>query len=226
MSKFETAFRAAIAENERRILISTLLATPDLTLGELHKLSKGSLGRLFSEITISDLISGSGSSSGVSSSGGSSRVASPAPTAGRRGPGKAARGAAATGATGATGAAAAASTGAAANGGRRGVAAKAAARAAPAEAAAPALAKGRGGAGKARAGKAKSVNTRTAEGRAEYDEALFQAVKENGGPVGAGVLIAKVGGTSLQARAGLARLIEAGRITWSGKARGTKYSVL
>ena len=72
----------------------------------------------------------------------------------------------------------------------------------------------------------KAVNTRTAEGRTEYDEALFQAVKEHGGPVGAGALIAKVGGTSLQARAGLARLIEAGRITWSGKARGTKYSVL
>ncbi|MBA3549374.1 MAG: hypothetical protein H0T76_23110, partial [Nannocystis sp.] len=96
MSKFETAFKAAIAENERRILISTLLASPDLTLGELHKLSKGSLGRLFSEITISDLISGSG---GVTSS----RAASPAPTAGRRGAGKAARGAAANG--GAAGAA-------------------------------------------------------------------------------------------------------------------------
>jgi len=196
MSKFETAFKAAIAENERRILISTLLASPDLTLGELHKLSKGSLGRLFSEITISDLISGG--------AGG----ASPAPAAGRRG--KAARGA---------------SVGAVSPG-RRGAAGKAAAPAAPAaEAAAPAEAKSRGGARPAR-GKAKAVNTRTAEGRAEYDEALFQAVKDHGGPVGAGALIAKVGGTSLQARAGLARLIEAGRITWSGKARGTKYSVL
>jgi hypothetical protein len=199
MSKFETAFKAAIARKyERRILISTLLASPDLTLGELHKLSKGKPRRLFSEITISDLISGG--------AGG----ASPAPAAGRRGPGKAARGASA----------------AVVAPGRRGAASKAAAPAAPAaEAAAPAEAKGRGGASKAR-GKAKAVNTRTAEGRAEYDEALFQAVKEHGGPVGAGALIAKVGGTSLQARAGLARLIEAGRITWSGKARGTKYSVL
>ena len=197
MSKFETAFKAAIAENERRILISTLLASPDLTLGELHKLSKGSLGRLFSEITISDLISGGG--------GASSRGAAAAPAAGRRGA-KAVRGAAATGA-------------------RRG-ASKAAAPAAPAEVAAPAEAKGRGAARPARGGKAKAVNTRTAEGRTEYDEALFVAVKEHGGPVGAGALIAKVGGTSLQARAGLARLIETGRITWSGKARGTKYSVL
>jgi len=194
MSKFETAFKAAIAENERRILISTLLASPDLTLGELHKLSKGSLGRLFSEITISDLISG----------GGGAVIVGAGAAATRRG-GKA--------------------RGAAAAPGRRG-AAKAAAPAVPAEAAAPAEAKGRGGARPARGGKAKAVNTRTAEGRTEYDEALFQAVKEHGGPVGAGALISKVGGTSLQARAGLARLIEAGRITWSGKARGTKYSVL
>jgi len=77
-----------------------------------------------------------------------------------------------------------------------------------------------------RVGKAKSVNTRTAEGRTAYDEALFQAVKDSGGPAGAGSLIARAGGSSLQARAGLARLIEAGRITWSGKARGTKYSVV
>lgn len=199
MSKFETAFKAAIAENERRILISTLLASPDLTLGELHKLSKGSLGRLFSEITISDLISGSGGAVSASPSAGATPV--------RRGKGRP---------PGATAGAA----------GRRGAPAKAAAPAAPAEAAAPADAKGRGGASKVRGGKAKAVNTRTAEGRTEYDEALFQAVKEHGGPVGAGALIAKVGGTSLQARAGLARLIEAGRITWSGKARGTKYSVL
>jgi hypothetical protein len=198
MSKFETAFKAAIAENERRILISTLLASPDLTLGELHKLSKGSLGRLFSEITISDLISGSGGAVSASPSAGAAVV--------RRGKGRPA--------------------GATSTAGRRGAPAKAAAPAAPAEAAAPADAKGRGGASKVRGGKAKAVNTRTAEGRTEYDEALFQAVKEHGGPVGAGALIAKVGGTSLQARAGLARLIEAGRITWSGKARGTKYSVL
>ena len=192
MSKFETAFKAAIAENERRILISTLLASPDLTLGELHKLSKGSLGRLFSEITISDLISGSGGAVSASPSAGAAVV--------RRGKGRPA--------------------GATSTAGRRGAPAKAAAPAAPADA------KGRGGASKVRGGKAKAVNTRTAEGRTEYDEALFQAVKEHGGPVGAGALIAKVGGTSLQARAGLARLIEAGRITWSGKARGTKYSVL
>lgn len=57
MSRFETAFKAAIANNERRILISTLRASPDLTLGELHR---ATLGRLFSEITLGQLISGGG----------------------------------------------------------------------------------------------------------------------------------------------------------------------
>jgi len=188
MSKFETAFKAAIADNERRILISTLRSTPDLTLGELHKLSTGSLGRLFSEITLGELMS-SGSVAPTT------RKASSNKTAGRRG-------------------------------GRRKVADRTAAPAAvvavstgAAETGAEARKVRRGG------GKAK-VNTRTPEGRAQYDETLFKALEAAGAPTGAGALIAKVGGTSLQARAALARLIEAGRITWSGKARGTKYSLV
>lgn len=156
MSKFETAFKAAIADNERRILITTLRSTPDLTLGELHKLSRGSLGRLFSEITLGELINPGGAAPAL-------RKAGDKATEGRK--------------------------------------------------------TRRGG------GKAKAVNTRTPEGRAQYDEALYKALEAAGAPTGAGALIAKVGGTSLQARAGLARLIEAGRITWSGKARGTRYSL-
>lgn len=197
MSKFETAFKAAIAENERRILISTLLASPELTLGEIHKLSKGGLGRLFSEVTIADLLGGG--------RGSSSSAAPTAPAAAKQRGGGRRKGAVA------------------APAGRRGRGGKAEAPAA-AEAAAPAEGKGKPGR-RGAGGKAKAVNTRTAEGRAAYDESLFQAVQESGGPAGAGALIAKVGGSSLQARAGLARLIEAGRITWSGKARGTKYSV-
>lgn len=193
MSKFESTFKAAIAENERRILIDSLRASPDLSLGEIHKLSKGGLGRLFSEITIADLLG----------AGGSRPAAAPAAKRGRK--------------------AAAPAAPSAAKGGR-GKAPKAA-KAPKAEAAAEAApAEGKGG--KGRRGKAKAVNTRTAEGRSAYDESLFQAVKDAGGPAGAGALIGVAGGTSLQARAGLARLIEAGRITWSGKARGTKYSVV
>jgi hypothetical protein len=188
MSRFETAFKAAIADNERRILITTLRSSPDLTLGELHKLSKGNLGKLFSEITLGQLISGDGEAAPA-------RGRGKAPGAGRR------------------------------VGGRRKGAAegKAAAPVAPAAAEGEAAEGGRKGRG--RGGKAKAVNTRTPEGRSTYDEALFKAVEAAGAPIGAGALIAKVGGTSLQARAGLARLIEAGRITWTGKARGTKYSL-
>lgn len=194
MSKFESTFKAAIAENERRILIDSLRASPDLSLGEIHKLSKGGLGRLFSEITIADLLGAGGSrpAAAPAAKRGRKAAAPAAPSAGR-GPGR----------------------------GKAPKAAKAPKAEAAAEAA-PAEAKG----GKGRRGKAKAVNTRTAEGRAAYDESLFQAVKDAGGPAGAGALIGVAGGTSLQARAGLARLIEAGRITWSGKARGTKYSVV
>lgn len=196
MSKFESTFKAAIAENERRILIESLRSSPELSLGEIHKLSKGGLGRLFSEITIADLLG----------NGGGSR---PAASEGKRG--------------GRKGAAAATATSSGSGAGRGRGRGRPKAEAAPAaEAAAPA--EGKGGKGR-RGGKAKAVNTRTAEGRSAYDEALFQAVKDSGGPAGAGALIARAGGSSLQARAGLARLIEAGRITWSGKARGTKYSV-
>jgi hypothetical protein len=188
MSKFETAFKAAIADNERRILISTLRSSPDLTLGELHKLSKGTLGRLFAEITLGELIQAGGG-----------EVA----PAGRRSGGGAGKG----------------------RGRGRGKAAdKGQAAAAPVAQAGEGEAGGEGRKGK-RGGKAKAVNTRTPEGRAAYDEALFKALEAAGAPTGAGALISKVGGTSLQARAGLARLIEAGRITWSGKARGTKYSL-
>lgn len=197
MSKFESTFKAAIAENERRILIDSLRSSPDLSLGEIHKLSKGGLGRLFSEITIADLLG----------AGGSRPAAAPAVKRGRKP--NAAPAAASNGGTGA---------------GRRGKGAKPG-KAPKAEAAAPEAAAAEGKGAKGRRGKAKAVNTRTAEGRSAYDESLFQAVKDAGGPAGAGALIAAAGGTSLQARAGLARLIEAGRITWSGKARGTKYSV-
>lgn len=196
MSKFESTFKAAIAENERRILIDSLRASPELSLGEIHKLSKGGLGRLFSEITIADLIG----------NGGARPAAAPAAQRGR--PAKAAKAKAAAPAVVSP---------------RAPVAGKPA-KAAKVEAAAePAAVDGK--AAKARR-KAKPVNTRTAEGRAVYDEALFAAVKDKGAPIGAGAIISVAGGTSLQARAGLARLIESGRITWSGKARGTKYTVV
>lgn len=189
MSKFENAFKTAIADNERRILISTLRSSPELTLGELHKLSKGTLGRLFAEITLGQLITGEDGA-----------------PAGRKAAGKASAGKGA---------------GKGGRGRKAGGEAKGAASAPAGDAGGEAEGRKPG----KRGGKAKAVNTRTPEGRGAYDDALFNALSAAGSPTGAGALISKVGGTSLQARAGLARLIEAGRITWTGKARGTKYSL-
>jgi hypothetical protein len=61
MSKLESAFQAAIADSERRILLQKLSSSPDLTLGELLSLSKGELGHLFTSITLSELLSGDSS---------------------------------------------------------------------------------------------------------------------------------------------------------------------
>ncbi len=78
----------------------------------------------------------------------------------------------------------------------------------------------------AKASKPAEVETRTATGRARYDESVLAAIKGFGKPMSAEELRASVGGTPLQARASLARLINAGTITWEGKARGTRYSLV
>lgn len=67
------------------------------------------------------------------------------------------------------------------------------------------------------------VNTRTAAGREALDEKIIEAVTAIGGPVSAAQVQARVGGTNMQVRAGLNRLIEAEKLTWSGQARGTRY---
>lgn len=83
---------------------------------------------------------------------------------------------------------------------------------------------GRGGARKASAPVAAGkVNTRTPEGRDAYDKAIMDAVAEIGEPASAPQIRALAGGTELQARKSLNRLIEAGRVTFTGKARGTRY---
>ena len=74
-------------------------------------------------------------------------------------------------------------------------------------------------------GGGKVVNTRTPEGRAAYDEAVFGAVSGAGKPLGSSALRKKVGGTPLQLRTALNRLIEDGKVTYEGKARATRYSL-
>ena len=70
------------------------------------------------------------------------------------------------------------------------------------------------------------VETRTATGRERYDQSVLAAIKGFGKPMSAEELRSEVGGTPLQARASLARLINAGTVTWEGKARGTRYSLV
>lgn len=67
------------------------------------------------------------------------------------------------------------------------------------------------------------VDTRTSAGRQAFDEAIFRAVQSIGSPASAGDIQQFTGGTNMQVRAACNRLIEAGRLSWSGKARGTRY---
>lgn len=72
----------------------------------------------------------------------------------------------------------------------------------------------------------KKVNTRNAEGRAAYDAAVLAWLKENtskSNPQPASKVLKACGGTGLQGRATLTRLIEAGKAGFAGKARATKY---
>lgn len=93
-----------------------------------------------------------------------------------------------------------------------------------------------GGRGKARAkgrtkaprrsGSGKGWNVRTASGRDELDAAVLEALRELGGKnVAAGPLRDKLGTTAHQLRTSLNRHIEAGAVTFAGKARGTRYSL-
>jgi len=84
---------------------------------------------------------------------------------------------------------------------------------------------GRGGGAPRRAAavSAGKVNTRTPEGRDGYDKAVMQAVLDIGEPASAPQIRSIAGGTELQARKSLNRLIETGKVTFTGKARGTRY---
>lgn len=70
-----------------------------------------------------------------------------------------------------------------------------------------------------------SVDVRTPAGRQAFDESVFNAVQSIGSPVGAGQIQKLTGGTNMQVRSACNRLIEAGKLSWSGKARGTRYFV-
>ncbi|MBK8266292.1 MAG: hypothetical protein IPK80_33815 [Nannocystis sp.] len=172
-SKYEAAFKTAIAESERKICIDLLRQHPELTLGELYKLSSGAMGGVFAEITLAELVAGKVQST-------------PAP--------------------------------------RAAVAAPSAPAAAPAVARKTAAAGGRGR-NEGRGG-SHEVNVRTPAGRAAYEQALLNALMDYTEPVGVSTLMKKCGGNNLQARAAINRLIDAKKVAWIGKARGTKYTAV
>jgi hypothetical protein len=69
-------------------------------------------------------------------------------------------------------------------------------------------------------------NVRTEAGREQFDQELLAALTAAGGDsVSASTLREAVGGDPNQIRTALNRLIEAGEVTFSGKARGTRYSL-
>lgn len=151
MVKFEQAFKNAVTDAKREVLVAQIRSHPDMTISELGKLSVGELGALLKQITVGDILGG------------------------------------------ATG-----------RGGRR-----------RKNAGAKAAAKPGGGAGK--------VNTRTQKGREAYDKAILEILKAKTEPVSAPEIKNEVGGTSLQIRTALNRLISQGHVTYTGKARGTRY---
>ena len=74
-----------------------------------------------------------------------------------------------------------------------------------------------------KASSSNAVNTRTPAGRDRYDAAVLQVLRDAGNKVGAVAVRKQVGGTALQVRTALNRLIEAGSVAFEGKARATKY---
>ncbi|MCA9652038.1 MAG: hypothetical protein KC501_19130 [Myxococcales bacterium] len=69
----------------------------------------------------------------------------------------------------------------------------------------------------------KKHNTRTREGREALDQAILSFLKEQSEPVRALDVRKGVGGTAAQIRTRLNVLIEQGKVTFKGRASGTRY---
>lgn len=72
---------------------------------------------------------------------------------------------------------------------------------------------------------AEAADTRTPAARAEYEKRVIESMKAQGRWTSAQDIRTKAGGTPLQARKALNRLIEQGMIKFRGKARATQYRV-
>jgi hypothetical protein len=70
-----------------------------------------------------------------------------------------------------------------------------------------------------------AVDTRSAAGRTEFDQRVLEAVRGLGGTAQAADVERVVGGTPLQRRTSLMRLVKSRKLTRSGKARSTAYTL-
>jgi hypothetical protein len=83
-----------------------------------------------------------------------------------------------------------------------------------------------GGGGGAGGGAAHKRNVRTESGRETFDQEVLEALKAQGGDtVAATQLRESIDAEPTQLRTALNRLIERGLVTFTGKARGTRYSL-
>jgi hypothetical protein len=171
MVKFEQAFKNAVSDAKREVLVAQIRSHPEMTVSDLGKLSTGDLGALLRLITIGDIMS-------------------TVNRAKKRGPGR-----------------------------------PPSAVSAPTPASTPDLAPvTRRSAPKAAAPvSAGEVNTRTQEGREAYDKAILALLRSSSTPMAAPDLKGQLGGTSLQVRTALNRLISNAQVSYTGKARGTRY---
>jgi len=68
------------------------------------------------------------------------------------------------------------------------------------------------------------VDTRTPAGRDRYDKAVLNMVLNASQPIAAATIRSDLGGTPLQVRASLNRLIEDGKVEYQGQARAMRYT--
>lgn len=77
---------------------------------------------------------------------------------------------------------------------------------------------------KAKGGAKEGVDTRDRDGRQHYETLVLDAIRAAKGRIKAVDLRSRLGGSPLQARAALHRLIASGKVKRHGKARGTSYT--
>ncbi len=208
MATITSVFQDALAEQAKSALADIVTRQPRTSVADLAELiaSNPTLG----SITLNELLKGiSGASAAAPVAAAAAVAVAAAPVAKRRGrpPGRK------TNVPSAPAVAAPAAPGAAA--------------AAPA---APAFTPKRrivssGGAASANVGAGKR-NVRTETGREYFDEEVLATLRQTGGDtVAATTLREMIGADPTQLRTALNRLIERGLVTFTGKARGTRYSL-